>query len=89
VDTYNFPAVGVAGTVAGVQQSIYAKCEVAGVRRLEGNTNMAGIDYHANGALLGSDWAYLTEFFPTSPATVAPWTVAEIDAAEFGIHLAT
>ena len=89
VDSYNFPAVGVAGTVAGVQQSLYCKAEVAGVRLLKPQSVIGGISYDGTGALLPADWTYLTEFYPTSPATATAWTVAEIDAAEFGQHLHT
>ena len=89
VDSYNFPAVGVAGTVAGVQQSLYCKAEVAGVRLLKPRQIIGGSPYDGTGALLPADWTYLTEFYPTSPATATAWTVAEIDAAEFGQHLHT
>ena len=89
VDSYNFPAVGVAGTVAGVQMSLYCKAEVAGVRLLKPQRVIGGVSYDGTGALLPADWTYLTEFYPTSPATATAWTVAEIDAAEFGQHLHT
>lgn len=87
IDTYNFPAVGVAGTVAGVQISHYSKAEVAGVRTVVPAYRIGGADQVGTGGILASDWVYATEFAAVSPATSVAWTVAEIDAAEFGVKL--
>ena len=87
IDTFNFPAVGVAGTVAGVQVSHYSKAEVAGVRTVVPAYRIGGADQVGTGGLLAGDWTYATEFAAVSPATAVAWTVAEIDAAEFGVKV--
>jgi len=87
IDTFNFAALGVSGTVAGVQTCHYTKCDVAGVRTVVPAYRIGGVNYAGTGAVLGSDWQYQTEFAATSPATSVAWTVAEIDAAEFGVKV--
>jgi hypothetical protein len=82
--TFNFPALGVTGTVKAVQTVNLAKAEAAGVRTQVPAFLVGGNDYDGNGSVLGSDWSYQVEVHPTNPDTVATWTVSEIDGAEFG-----
>lgn len=87
-DTFNFPPVGVVGTVKAVQVCNYAKCDIAGLRVMTpGSRPPGGPFYPANGQLMSSEWQYAMEIFTTNPVTVAPWTVAEIDASEFGVTI--
>lgn len=87
IDTFNFEALGVPGAVKAVQTATYMKAEVAGVRTVAPAFRIGGVDYAAAGKMLGSDWEYAVQVHPTSPATAVPWTVAEIDAAEFGLKV--
>jgi hypothetical protein len=88
-DTYNYPAAGVSGTVAAVTQPLYAKCEAAGVRQLVAICVIGGTTYtHATAQTLGATWFYYRFQWLVNPATSAAWTIAEIDAAEFGHKIA-
>jgi hypothetical protein len=82
--TFNFPALGVTGTVKAVQTVNLAKADAAGIRTQVPAFRIGGNDYDGNGSILGSDWLYQVEVHPTNPNTVAAWTVSEIDGAEFG-----
>jgi hypothetical protein len=82
--TFNFPALGVTGTVKAVQTVNLAKAEVAGIRTQVPAFLVGGNDYDGAGSVLGSDWSYQLEVHPTNPDTVAAWTVSEIDGAEIG-----
>lgn len=84
IDTFNFAAIGVAGTIAAMQVSHYAKADVAGARSLGNVSRIGGVDYASAGVELAADWEYRTFLSLVSPATSVAWTVAEIDAAEFG-----
>jgi hypothetical protein len=86
-DTYNFAAVGVAGTVKAVQTVNYIKADVAGVRYVGDVARIGGTNYDSTGTVVLSDWVFRCELHPTSPATATAWTVAEIDGAEFGVKV--
>jgi hypothetical protein len=82
--TFNFAALGLAGTVKAVQTAPLMKADLAGVRTSAPAFRISGNDYDGSGYALGSDWSYQLEVHTTNPATVAPWTVSEIDGAEVG-----
>jgi hypothetical protein len=86
-DTYNFAAVGVAGTVKAVQTANLIKADVAGVRYVGDVTRISSTNYDSTGTTVGSDWVFRCEVHPTSPATATAWTVSEIDGAEFGVKV--
>jgi hypothetical protein len=86
-DTYNFAAVGVAGTVKAVQTVNFIKADAAGVRYVGDVCRIGGTNYDSTGVVVGSDWVYRLEMHPTSPATAGAWTIAEIDGAEFGVKV--
>jgi hypothetical protein len=82
--TFNFAALGLAGTVKAVQTAPLMKADLAGVRTSAPAFRISGNDYDGSGYALGSDWSYQLEVHTTNPATVAAWTVSEIDGAEIG-----
>jgi len=86
IDTYNFAAIGLTGTVLGLQVKNYAKVDsgAASVRAVQriGSTN-----YFNSVVALTTGYGYgPLEISEQSPATATNYTVAEIDAAEFGIE---
>lgn len=82
--TFNFAALGVAGSIYAVQTLAYMKAQVAGVRYAGSTIRISSTDYDAAGVSIGSDWTYQREVHEESPATATDWTVSEIDGAEFG-----
>ncbi len=87
IDTYNFPALGISGDVKGLQIRNYGRSE-SGTATARAVQRISGVNYF-NTATPGISTSY--HFLPPriseqSPATAADYTVAEIDAAEFGIE---
>jgi len=88
-NSYNLPAVGVAGTVGAVAQSHYLKCTVAGGRTVTAIARIGGTTYeHPTPQAIGTTtYSYYTWLWETDPATGVAWLVAAIDAAEFGLKV--
>jgi hypothetical protein len=86
VDTYAFGALGVTGTVVGVQVCNYARktdvdpCDVRAVARVD------GVEYFGDVVAAPEDYAVLRQVFEENPDTSAAWTVTEVDASEFGLE---
>jgi hypothetical protein len=86
-DTYNFAAVGVAGTVKALQHVNLVSAQVAGVRSVGPVSRIGGVNYDGTGTVVGSDWTFQRDIKRVSPATSTAWTVSEIDGAEFGVKV--
>jgi hypothetical protein len=84
-DSYNFPALGVTGTVTAVQAVQWAKIDVAGARNVTGCTRIGGTTYdHPTPIAIDTTYRAVRSVWTKSPATSAFWSMPEIDAAEFG-----
>jgi len=86
-DTYNFPALGVTGTIFGVQVCLSVKKDDAGAKTAAPVYRVSGTDYDGGTQSLGTTYTYLREITEISPATSVAWTVSEIDASEFGMKV--
>lgn len=87
-DTYNYPAIPPsAGTVFGVVVQSTVRKDDAGSRTTRALVLQGGTVY--NGATLGvgDTYAIQTEIFEQDPNTAAPWTVAGVNSAEYGLEL--
>jgi hypothetical protein len=85
IDTYQYPDLPYTnGSVKGVQQSVRAKNSDAGARSLQFVCRIGGTDYLGGTVALASSWSIYTCVWEKNPATNAAWTVAEVNAAEFG-----
>ncbi len=85
-DTYTYPALATTlGTVAALQVRDYATTVSGGSDTLKGIARIAGTD-HLSAVDLGVHAVYtgLDHIFDLDPATGLPWTVAQVNAAEFG-----
>lgn len=86
-DTYNFPASGITGTtVHGVKVMNYCKKQDAGTVSIKPVVRISGINYEGTEQFLPTTYSHVTQQYDVSPASLAAWTVAEIDGAEFGIR---
>ena len=87
IDTWNFTNLGVTGTILGVQLSLYAQKSDSGTRTL------AGVAWPVSTARVGdtqtptTSWRYYRECWDYNPETDSDWTVATVDAAEFGVKV--
>lgn len=88
-DTYTFGDLRAAtGSVLAVQVLIYARKDDAGTRQIAPVVRIAATNY--DGATLpnlGTTYTWSPAIYETSPATSTSWTVAEVNAAEFGVKL--
>lgn len=88
-DSYGCSDLSVlAGTVFAVQSNLYARKDAAGGRQLAAVARVGGTDYDGASVVLGTSYAYLSEIRETNPATSAQWTIAGVNAAEFGVKVA-
>lgn len=89
IDTWNYPPVGYTGTVHAVQLSIGAKKTDSGPRaithvaRPTSTNRVDTVDTYLNTA----SYNYYRKIWETNPDDSAPWEVADIDGAEFGVKI--
>lgn len=82
VDTFGYQAVGLTGTVHGVQLCVLAAGSSLGIR---GVCRIGGVDYLSTNTETTSGTSKFHLFiWDTNPATGVAWTTADIDGAEFG-----
>jgi len=70
--------------VHAVVVKVQARKFDVGAAQLAGVTRVAGADYVSAPQSPGTTYNVARFQFPLNPATSAPWTVADYDAAEFG-----
>jgi hypothetical protein len=76
-----------AGTIGGIQQVVTARKSDAGSRSIRFVCRIGGTDYLGGTAVLtDSDFCH-RYIWEVNPATSAAWTVAEVNAAEFGYRV--
>ena len=89
-DTFTFPALTMPtgyGIVRALQVMVYAKSPVGGVDKIVGLSRIAGVDYPSTPELLvQAVYTGLPALYEVNPATGNPWTLSEINAAEFGLQ---
>jgi hypothetical protein len=89
-DSYGFgSSSAVAGDVHAVQVTAYARKNEAGGRKLALVARPGTTDHDSAGIPLGNSYAFVSEILETNPDTAAAWTLAEINAAEFGVKVDT
>lgn len=90
-DLNEYSATGLpTGTIYGVQANLYARKTDAGFRLVapvvrSGGTNAVG----PNAAPSFASYQYHHSIWPINPVTGVAWTIAEIDAAQFGVQHTT
>jgi hypothetical protein len=88
-DTYAFGDLSVAGagTVKAVQATVQARKDDAGSRSLAVVARPGGTDRVGATQAVGDSYALYPQVWDTNPDTAAPWTVADVNAAQFGARL--
>jgi hypothetical protein len=88
IDTYQMSNITLAsGTVLGLKTNLYAKKDDAGFRSLAAVYRQGGTNYVGTGLTLSASYVCQSEIKELNPATGVPWTIAEINANEFGAKL--
>lgn len=87
-DTYAYgDLTPTAGTVLGVQWQDYSRKDDAGSRSVVPVYRTGGADFDGGVIAIGDTYSVHREIKELNPNTAAAWTIAEINAAEFGVKL--
>lgn len=86
-DSYDMQAVGLTGAVKAIQTLAYVRKDDAGSRTVRLLTRSGGTDYFGPDEPVNDSYHYIRQIRETDPATGLGWTVAGVDAAEFGVEL--
>jgi hypothetical protein len=91
IDTNRYQPTGLpSGTLFGAQLSLYVRKSEMGPRAIapvvrSGSTQVTGASYTPP----SGSYIYLHTPYAVNPITGNPWTIAEINAAEFGVTIAS
>lgn len=86
-DTYEYADIGsVSGQVFAVQVCPYARKTDGATRTIASRTRSAGIEEAGADKTLTSTFAYYPQVFEADPSG-NPWTIASVNAAEFGVEV--
>jgi hypothetical protein len=85
-DTYTFGNMStIEGSIYGVQTSVFARKDDAGSRKIKTVVRSNGTDYTPGAEhTLGDAYSYYSDVHESDPDTSSAWTIAGINAAEFG-----
>ena len=89
MDSYEFSdLVTLSGSIYAVQVNSWARKDDVGSRTLNAITRPVSTTYSGTSpASLGNTYSYTVFGFEFNPETSGYWTVAEINAAEFGVKM--
>jgi|OpeIllAssembly_1097287.scaffolds.fasta_scaffold00424_3 hypothetical protein len=88
IDTWNYPAMGVTGTIKAVASNLYARNFDAGSRAIAAVTRPASTNrVHATNHYLSSEYNYKQSIWETNPEDSLAWEVTDVDGAEFGVKV--
>lgn len=88
IDTFAYgDLTPTAGDIKAVQHLLYARKDDAGARTVRPVTRIGATDYVGASVNVADSYAYAVDIDEVSPATAVAWTLAEVNAAEFGIEL--
>jgi len=84
IDTYAFTNLtSTAGSVAAVQANLHARKDDAGTRQIAPQYRSAAVDAVGATKTLSTSWTQYNDVRETDPSAAA-WTIASVNAAEFG-----
>jgi hypothetical protein len=85
-DTYNFEDVTLTGSIKGVQLNLCHRKTDAGTRKVKPLCRSGAADFQGSEDSLDDTYRYNKPgaIYETDPATGLPWTIANLNAAEFG-----
>jgi hypothetical protein len=86
-DTENFQDITLTGSIRGILQLACIRKDDAGARSAALICRVGTTDYEGPEVSLGNSYTYLKQIRETNPATGSPWTVADINAAQFGVRM--
>ena len=85
IDTYGMSSTTLSGTIFGVQTNLYARKDNANARQIAPVIRQAGTDYvGTTSAGLSTSYIYYSQIYNQDP-TGSDWTIASVNADEFGV----
>lgn len=88
IDTYAFPDIApTVGTVHGLVSYLTMKKDEAAVHTAQAVIRRGSTNYPSTHKTLTTSYAMYQEVHETDPSTLAQWTIANVNAAEFGLEL--
>jgi len=85
----NFTALGASESISTVGMACAAQRDAAGPQSLNMFTRISSTDYDKANETINVAITHVTKFWDTNPNTSAAWTIAGLDAAEFGVRART
>lgn len=86
-DTFGVGALSVTtGNVFGVQTNLYARKDDAGLRQISDVIRQGGTNYDGTTQTLGASYLFYSQIHNQDP-TGADWTVANVNADEYGVKV--
>lgn len=87
-DTYAFPDIApTVGTVFGVATNIMAKKSTSDTQSLRSVIRRGSTDYTGTTIALTTSYAMLSQIHEVDPSTALAWTIANVNAAEYGMEI--
>lgn len=86
-DSYKFQQISLAGSVVAVQTTQWARLSQTGTGKLNSFARIGSGEHDGPDMVMGDTYRGLKQIWTKSPATTNDWTIAEINAAEFGVRL--
>lgn len=85
-DAWTYEQIFGTGRILGVQVNMSARKDTAGTKKIAAIARVGGVNYIGADKTLALDqYKYYREIYPVNPATLAEWTTAEVNAAQFGV----
>jgi hypothetical protein len=86
-DLYTMQDISAGSTIHAVQQVTYAGKNEVGSKSIANITKVGGTEYPQTAQGIGTAFQPYFNMYELNPATSAPWTVAEFNAAQFGAEV--
>ncbi|HET7713846.1 MAG TPA: hypothetical protein VFK94_06425 [Patescibacteria group bacterium] len=88
IDTYGFSDLTpTSGFIRAVQFIMDARKDDAGTRQIAAVVRQSGADYVGVTKSINASYAFYVDIMDSNPATSTTWTLAEVNADEFGIKV--
>lgn len=75
------------GSIKAVVVYPMARKDDAGARSIAPVVRVGGVNYDGVEQPIGDTYAYYRQIYEENPGTTVPWTIADVNAAEFGVKL--
>lgn len=79
--------IGTLGSVFAIQTNAYARKDDVGVRQINMVARPTTTDFDGAAQTLSTTYGYFSEIRETNPDTSSQWTIAQVNASEFGVKV--